>query len=237
MLVRARRGRSWARPVTAQLLHDRRHVVRLHVRGGSGRRPRRPSPSRSRRGTRSSRSVDLAVLGRLAGAAAELVLERLEHALRADERARDVRADLDDVLADRLEVEHVVEGRDRLAVGGRQVERVGDLAERLGRQPAVLLLREAQRRDHGRRRAVRVLLAHLLDLVVERGRAHRSTSPITVSSEPTIAIMSAISASRHARRRRLERDERRRAELHAPRPRAAVGDDVAAELAARRLDR
>ena len=40
----------------------------------------------------------LAVLGRLAGPAAELRLERLEHLLRADERARDVRADLDQVL-------------------------------------------------------------------------------------------------------------------------------------------
>ena len=68
-------------------------------------------------------------------------------------------------------------------------------------------------------------------------RRHRSTSPITASSEPTIAIMSAISASRMQRRRRLRGDERRRAELDAPRLRPAVGDDVAAELAARRLDR
>src|ERR671927_1622655 len=41
----------------------------------------------------------------------------------------------------------------------------------------------------------------------------------------------------HAGRGRLQRDERRRAELDAPRLRPAVGDDVAAELAARRLDR
>src|SRR5712691_5352677 len=41
----------------------------------------------------------------------------------------------------------------------------------------------------------------------------------------------------HARRRRLQRDEGRRAELDPPRLRAAVRDHVAAELAARRLDR
>ena len=63
---------------------------------------------------------DLAVARRLAGPAAELALERLDDLLRADERAREVRADLDEVLADGLEVEHVVERRDRLAVGGRQ---------------------------------------------------------------------------------------------------------------------
>ena len=81
-----------------------------------------------------------------------------------------------------------------MAVGRRQVERVGDLADRLGRQPAVLLLREPQRRDRRRARPVREPRAHLAG----SGRtasAHRSTSPITVSSEPTIAIMSAISAS------------------------------------------
>ena len=83
---------------------------------------------------------------------AELALERLEHLLRADERARDVRADLDQVPADGLEVEHVVERRDRLAVRRRQVERVGHLAERLRREPAVALLREPERRQHRRAR-------------------------------------------------------------------------------------
>ena len=139
------------------------------------------------------------------------------------------------VLAHRLEPEHVVERRDREAVGGRQVERVGDLAERLLREPAAVpLLRELQRRHHrgerppgsapgspGSRRS---------------SVAHRSTSPMTPSSEPTIAIMSATAASRHAGRGRLQRHEARRAELDAPRLRTAVGDDVDAELAARRLD-
>ena len=54
------------------------------------------------------------------------------------------------------------------------------------------LLREPQRREDGRA-LLRVLRLDLLHLVVE-GR-HRSTSPMTVSSEPTIAIRSATSAS------------------------------------------
>src|SRR5262249_51630810 len=101
-------------------------------------------------------------------------------------------ADLDQVLPDGLQVEHVVEGRDCVAVRRRQVQRVRDLADRVRRQPAVLVLGEAERRDRRGARALGKARAHLLDLVVQR---HRSTSPITVSSEPTIAIMSATSAS------------------------------------------
>ncbi len=138
----------------------------------------------------------LAALARLARAYPELLLERLEHLLRAAQAAADVRADLDHVPADRLEVEHVVEGGDRLAVGRCQVERLADLAQSLGREPAIALLREAQR-GQDRRAAVRVERRDGLDLVVEsRGLVQRSTSPITVSSEPTIAIMSATRASR-----------------------------------------
>src|SRR5262249_37523137 len=95
---------------------------------------------------------DLAVVRRLARAHAELGLERVDDVLRTVERARDVRAHLDQVPPDGREVEHVVEGRDRVTVGGRQPERVGDLAERLGGQPAVPLLREPQRRDRRRAR-------------------------------------------------------------------------------------
>ena len=78
---------------------------------------------------------------------AERLLERIDDALCADERAREVRADLDHVPPDGLEVEHVVERRDRLAVRRRQVERLCDLLQGLRRQPAVLLLREPQRRQ------------------------------------------------------------------------------------------
>ena len=137
------------------------------------------------------RSVNSSVVS--PGPQAQLALERLDDLLGPVQTAGDVRADLDHVLADGLEPEHVVERRDREAVRGCQVERVGDVAERLLGQPAaVSLLRQLQRRHHGRQ-ALRVPRPDLLDLVVER--AHRSTSPMTPSSEPTIAIMSAIAAS------------------------------------------
>src|ERR671910_1618586 len=134
----------------------------------------------------------LTVLRRLAGVDPEVVLERLEHLLRAHERARDVGADLDEMPADGLQVVHVVERRDRHAVGGRLLERLRDLTEGRGREPSVALLREPQRRQ-GRRARDGVAGADRLDLVVERllGRAHLSTSPITASREPTIAIRSA----------------------------------------------
>src|SRR6185436_17945588 len=98
--------------------------------------------------------------------------------------------------ADRLQVVHVVEGGDGHAVRRRLVERVGDLAERLRREPAVPLLREPKRRQGGGARD-RIQRPDLLDLVIERLflRAHRSTSPMTASSEPTTAIRSATAAS------------------------------------------
>src|SRR6185312_8376037 len=89
--------------------------------------------------------------------------------------------------------EHVVEGRNRFAERGRRAQRIGALAQRVRREVTVFLLREPQRRQR-RGAPVRILRLHLLHVLVVR--AHRSTSPITVSSEPTIAIMSATSASR-----------------------------------------
>src|SRR4029078_13473774 len=68
-----------------------------------------------------------------------------------------------------------------------------DLAQHVGRQPAMLLLREPQRRQHRALRVGWVLRALGLDRLLQG--AHRSTSPMTVSSEPTTAIMSAIRAS------------------------------------------
>src|SRR5689334_9244238 len=72
---------------------------------------------------------DAAVLGRPADADAELTLERLQYLLRAGDGARDVRADLDRVPAHGLGVEHVVEGRDREAVRGGEIESIRDLAQ------------------------------------------------------------------------------------------------------------
>ena len=70
----------------------------------------------------------------------EVLQRAVDDALRTDERAREVRADLDHVPSDWLEVVHVVEARDRLAVRGCQVECLRDLAHCLGRQPAMCFL-------------------------------------------------------------------------------------------------
>ncbi len=177
-----------------------------------------------------------AVLRRLADVDLELALERLDDALCAGEGARDVRAHLDEVTPDRLGMEHVVEGRDGEAVGRRHVERVGDLAERLLREPAaVALLRQAQRRDDGRAR-LRIGLLDLLDLVVER-RRHRSTSPMTGSSDAATATRSATAVSRTQvavawSAAKLGARNFTRHGLG-----TAVGDEEAPALAARRLDR
>src|SRR5204863_7413291 len=79
---------------------------------------------------------DLAVRRRLARLYAELALERRQDLLRAAQSAADVRADLDQTPPDWREMEHVVEGRDPLAVGGGELQGLADLLERLRRQPA-----------------------------------------------------------------------------------------------------
>src|SRR5207247_11237629 len=95
----------------AQLPHDRRHLLRrdrlaVAMVDGDERRRRAAAQALDRP------QGHLAVSCRLTGPDAELALERLEHCLRVDESAADVRADLDHVPADRLELEHVVEARD-----------------------------------------------------------------------------------------------------------------------------
>src|SRR3954463_9693593 len=96
--------------------HDLGHVVRLDVvavavvDGDDGRVPAAAEALDRAEG-------DLAVLGRLARRDPELGLEGVDHLLRAGEGAREVGADLDRVPPDGRQVEHVVEGRDRLAVG------------------------------------------------------------------------------------------------------------------------
>src|SRR5215211_142807 len=136
----------------------------------------------------------LAVIRGLAGWDPELLFEGVDDVLRPNEGAGEVGAHLDDVPSDRLEVVHVVEGGDRLDLGRREVHRVGDLAQRLRREPtSMAFLREAQRAHDGRA-PLRIPLPQPVDLRDEV--AHLSTSPMTVSNEPTIAIRSATSASR-----------------------------------------
>src|SRR5436190_4612989 len=103
------RSRASARTssvATTQLLHDLRHVLGLHVRAvvmvdGDDRRPA-AAPQAFDRPQR-----HLSVGRRLAGGDPELLLEALEHLLGADERTRDVRAHLDHVPPNRLQMEHL----------------------------------------------------------------------------------------------------------------------------------
>src|SRR5436309_15490280 len=117
---------------TLELLDERRHVLgpdRLSIAAVDC-DDRSPAAAA---GALDRSEGEGAVVGRLAGLDPELGLERLEHLLRPDERAGHIRADLDDRPPDGLEMEHVVERRDGLAVRGRVAERVGDLTERLRR--------------------------------------------------------------------------------------------------------
>src|SRR6266576_834815 len=135
-----------------------------------------------------------AVRRRLAGPDLELGLERGQNVLSTAEPAADVRADLDEPPTDGLQMEHVIEGRDAFAVRRRQIQSLRDLLERLRRQPAAVpLLCDPQRR-HYRRARLRILLGDHAHHVRECPRHQRSTSPINVSSEPTIAIRSAMYA-------------------------------------------
>jgi len=67
----------------------------------------------------------------------------------AAQRAGDVRADIHAVAAHGARLEHVVEARDGLQVGGREAHHARDLLDRLGRAPAVQTLRGCQRRQGG----------------------------------------------------------------------------------------
>src|SRR6478609_6101763 len=106
-----------------------------------------------------------------------------------DDRRHVVRLDVRPVV--------VVDGDDRRPAAAAETL---DRAERhfavfggLAGVPTELRLRKPQCREHRALRVGRVLRALRLNRVVQR--AHRSTSPMTVSREPTIAIMSAINAS------------------------------------------
>ncbi len=147
----------------AQLLDDPGHVVGLHAEPMAvvDRDDRRPAAAAE---ALDGPEREGAVLGGRARLDAELALEVLEHLLCAGKRARDVRADLDQGAARRLEPILVVEGRDREAVRRGQIERVGDLAERLRGEPASVLLLCEPKRRHDRGEGVGITLAQFPDL-------------------------------------------------------------------------
>src|SRR6185436_888903 len=118
--------------------------------------------------------------------------------------AREVGADVDDVLAGRPQPVHRVEGRDRFDLGGRDADQLADLPECvLGHHPVDRLGQIEQRHDRGARTGWRVPVDDP-PCVVQGGagehraapsrRHQRSTPPITGSIEAIAGMMSAISA-------------------------------------------
>ncbi len=154
-----------------------------------------------------------AIRRRLAEADAELLLQVLRRLGGALQRARQVGADRDLVCAERLQVVHRVERRDLVYRDGRHAEVLRHEVHRFRGEPALLVLRDRERR-HDRRlllvgRILRDLAVDLPErsvgkharccararLRVGRG-AHRSISPNTMSCVPMIATTSAIMCPR-----------------------------------------
>src|SRR5690606_19459527 len=137
---------------------------------------------------------ELAVGRRLPRLDAEPALEVVEQLLTAEEHAGDVRADVDDVLADRLALEHLVERGGAEHLGRRDPHQLGDVDHRLLGDVAVLLLGEVQQRDQRRPLAGVAgddLLGHRHVLVGEP-RDERSTLPMIGSTDEMTATASAI---------------------------------------------
>ena len=95
---------------------------------------------------------DQAVWCRPARPDAERLLGMVHQLGRAHQRARHRLADVDEVLADGLELEHLVERRRTLHLRRGVPDQLGDVRHRLVGQVAVLLLRQVQQRDQRRLR-------------------------------------------------------------------------------------
>ena len=115
----------------------------------------------------------------------------LEEFFSAGQEAGDVGADSDDVLADRLEVVHVVKGGGATHVGGRRAGEFGHLGDALIAEVAVLLLGQVKQRQHGRAGSGvegDQFFGALAQIVTKM--AHRSTSPMIGSIEEMTVMAS-----------------------------------------------
>lgn len=121
---------------------------------------------------------ELLVLGGLTGLDAELVLKSLEDLCGATtaEHARGGGAELQEVLSNRLAVEHGVESGDLVNTHGGHLEELGDVVhDRDGNPTGVLTLTEVEQWDDGSLLVLfgvvgDDLLCHLLVLLVELER-------------------------------------------------------------------
>ena len=128
--------------------------------------------------------------------------DAVEQLVGAAQRAGDVRAHVDAVAADRVGLEHVVEGRDRVQVGGRDAHHAGDLLDRLRRAPAVHALGGVQRRQ--RRRAAVGVVA-MCASISARSSSGTASSPGRGSAPGPSRGRPARSQPGRARRRRSAR--------------------------------
>lgn len=151
---------------------------------------------------------DLAVLGGLVVADAEVLLELVEDRVAAHHRAQRVGADPDLVVARGLAPVHRVEGGDRGHLGGGEVQLLGAEPDAGAGDEPFLRLHQVQQRQQGAARAG-IAGDHLLcvglqpgpDVGREVGRGqlgdtqdhvgHRSTPPITGSMDATATMTSA----------------------------------------------
>ena len=138
---------------------------------------------------------ELPVGRRVAGLDAQAVLEVVQQLLAAEQHARDVRAHVDDVVADGLALEHLVERARAEHLGRRDADQLGDVGHGVVGDVAVLLLRQVQQRDE-RGLAHRVagddVLGDRRVLGGEAGHDYRSTSPMIGSTDEMTATASAI---------------------------------------------
>src|SRR6267378_1515819 len=127
-----------------------------------------------------------------------LLEQRLHDPFGAADVARRRGADLHEVFPDGMLVVHRVKRHDALHVRGRQAEHLADLGHDAVGDPAVLALRDPKRRQQGGL-LVGVALEDGLQLLqhfpsedwlVVLLHRHRSTSPITMSTDALIATKS-----------------------------------------------
>ena len=145
------------------------------------------------------------VLRGFAQADAELVAASIAERIRATQPAGRRPAELHVIAADRLQVQHRVEGGDLVDPDRRHVEQRGDiLHHRLGDPATVLALREVEQRQHRARLTTRRVLGdHGIRVGLILGRKgesldagdrlsrHRSISPNTMSMLARLATASA----------------------------------------------
>ena len=116
---------------------------------------------------------------------------------RTDQLARDVGADVDAVLADRMELKHLIETCGAVHLGGRQVEHLGNMHHGILGYVTILFLRQMQQRNQRRLLARKSADYFLGDGYSFAGKtAHRSTSPSTGSIDEITATASATKPPR-----------------------------------------